>query len=446
MMHLLAQTRTRRVALGSTLLLLLLSTLGFWGTYSANAGTTTGPDVTVIRIGDVANNGSSGSTQAYSVGTTSCNVGNQPVWWCNDSGDTFCNTNQHPVIAQNMYRLKGGRFEQIGMSWLKHGFVSTNSFESACGSCVSPPHGGDQLGVGCTDTYSSGLNGSRPLGMRSEVNATNGDFRYPYTTVSSSTVIDQRVQVARSELDPAANPGARYWVEGHYIAADDAGVGNAFNNASYREVTVSAGTYNLSFVGSTVREMPAISVWQVIDPTVRIVNADVPGPIVERFHVARKVTEIVGGFHYEYAVHNMNSDRAARRFVVQFPNPTVITNVGFRDVNHHSGEPFATTDWTVDLVGLPNAVQWLTDTFDVDSNANALRWGTMFSFWFDADQPSAGSTHTIGLFKPGTPTDVTFSLEQTIFTDGFESGDIDAWSCSTSGGSPCMSTLRGLEQ
>jgi hypothetical protein len=94
----------------------------------------------------------------------------------------YCDSDQQPVIAQNLYRLAGGRFEQIGMSWLKHGFLSTNSPNAACNPqqpCAGAPFGGDQLGVGCTDTYTGSLNGHRPAGMRSEVNATTGTFPFP---------------------------------------------------------------------------------------------------------------------------------------------------------------------------------------------------------------------------------------------------------------------------
>ncbi len=396
-------------------------------TASPTGGTSTGADVTVIYLPGVSYHGQVAGVHSYSVGTTSCNVGNEPLWWCNDVGDPFCETDQHPVIAQNLYRLKDGRFEQLGMSWLKHGFFSLNTPDPACGDCIFPPHGGDQLGVGCTDAYSSGLNGSRPLGLRSEVNAATGAFPYPYTEIPHSGSIDQRIQVEATELDPILNPGARYWIEGQYVAADDAAEGNANNNASYREVDVESD-FDLSPTGPTVREVPAIYAWQAIDPEVEIVAVDTPDG--ERFHAGRRITEDGGVMHHEYAIHNLSSDRSARSFTIRLPASADIRNAGFRDVDHHSGEPYATTDWTIDVDG--GTVTWFTDDFATDPDANALRWGTMFSFWLDVDV-AGNTTYSLGLFKPGAPQDVeipfTPILGDLIFADGFESGDLSAWSC-----------------
>jgi len=337
--------------------------------------------------------------------------------------------NQHPVIAQNLYRLKDDRLEQIGMSWLKHGFLSLNQFDSSCGSCQNPPHGGDQLGIGCTDPYGAGLNGSRPLGMRSEVNAGTGDFPYPYTNVGSSGV-EQWIQVLDADLDPALNTGALYWVEGHYVAADDAAAENSLNNASYRQVTVSPGSLNLSLTGATIRERSAIEVWPTLDAEVELVNVDVTESLLERFHVARKVSaKKLGGFQYEYAVHNMNSDRSANSFSLQFAPGTSISGAGFHDVDHHSGEPYATTDWDVTIDIPSGTITWATDSFATDNDANALRWGTTFSFWFDAD--GAPGNHILGLFKPGASSSVVFSVgggPNSVFFDGFESGNTGAWS------------------
>jgi hypothetical protein len=393
---------------------------------------TTGPDVTVALMSDVANYGNSGGLLGYMVGTTSCNIGDTPVNWC-DGGSCGggLNSKQHPVIAQGIYRLKSGRLDQIGMSWLKHGFVSTNSLEGACkqgAGCTSPPLGGNQLGVGCTDTYWATLNGGRPMGLRSEVNATTADFPMPPAQVASGPGYEQRIKVAQNDVDPALNPGAQYWIEGQYVSDNDALAGNALNNASHRKVTFAAGTFNISLTADPiVREHTALHEWQMADPTVEIFNLDIPGAIVERFELARKVTQLDGDtWHYEYAIRNMNSDRSARAFSVDFTDGTPITNVGFKDVDHHSGEIYATTDWTP-AIDVPNgSVSWSTETFATNQNANALRWASMFNFWFDADAAPGTATHILELFKPGSPASLTFSIP--LFSDGFQSHNLTAWS------------------
>ncbi|MCU0689226.1 MAG: hypothetical protein MUE97_05750, partial [Phycisphaerales bacterium] len=105
-----------------------------------------GPDVTVGDLSDVYHWGTATldgvPVRAFSVGTDSWNIGNKPGnWFDYNTTITFRPigapagtlitrprvSNQHPVIAQQMYRLRNGNFEQIGISWLKHGFTSLNS-------------------------------------------------------------------------------------------------------------------------------------------------------------------------------------------------------------------------------------------------------------------------------------------------------------------------------
>jgi hypothetical protein len=401
--------------------LVLLATAVAWAT-------TSGPDVTVIDVTGVGNYTTTGPVsgyRGYAVGATSCNVGDQPVWWC-DSSTGYCTADQHPVIAQNLYRLDAGRFQQIGLGWLKHGFLSTNSSNSACNPahpCAGSPHGGDQLGLGCTDTYGSGLNGTRPLGMRSEVNVTDGTFPYPYTAVGTSTAPDQRVKVLDSDLDPLLHPGSLFWAEVQYVTADDAKANNGLNNASYRAVTVGpAPARNISNSGSTVREKSALYAWKAADAAVEIANADFASPpstVIERFEGASRVTDHGDGtWHWEVAIHNVNSQRAARAYSIAFPIGTTVLNAGSHVIAHHSGEPYTTEDWTADVTD--NVVTWSTDDFATNANANALRWASTFSFWVDTDQPpQAGSTHTLTLFEPGSPTEVQLPFAA-IFADGFE--------------------------
>ncbi|NIQ29784.1 MAG: hypothetical protein GTN89_05295, partial [Acidobacteria bacterium] len=67
---------------------------------------------------------------------------------------------------------------------------------------------------------------------------------------------------------------------------------------------------------------------------------------------------------------------------------STVTNIGFHDVDAHSDSPYDNTDW-IGYHDVENSrVIWETDDFAVNPDANALRWGTMYNFWFDADASS----------------------------------------------------------
>src|SRR5262245_50679597 len=120
-----------------------------------------GPDVIVGELPATAHYGPLGGIHAYAVGTTSCNLGDQPLEWV----DT---TNQHPVITQNLYRLSAGRFEQLGQGWMKHGFCALQG--TVCSACT-PGGSCAALFPGCSDPYSASLNGSQSgLGSKRDVN------------------------------------------------------------------------------------------------------------------------------------------------------------------------------------------------------------------------------------------------------------------------------------
>ena len=340
-----------------------------------------------IIVGDLynlASYGSSSGISAFSVGTTSCNIGNQPVPW-------ISSTNNHPIIALNMFRLENGQFEQVGMSWLKHGFLALA--QSHCTPCQGPS--GSQLDPGCSDPYSASLNGSQSnLGPRGQVNASTGYFPYTPANPSYAPTIGRRIHVSNTDLTSSSS--VRYFVEGHYISAYDSSVNNDEDNASYREVNVSGSgsNYTISFASgsSTEREKPAIQAWADIDPAVTISHVDLPGD--GRFTVAYKVTSIGGGnYHWEFAVHNLNSDDSARSFSIPLPNGAVVSNVGFHGINHHSndgegGGVYANANWTSSVSN--SEVTWQTSTFAQDPLANALRWSTLYNFRFDCNMAPAG--------------------------------------------------------
>src|SRR3954452_4303903 len=77
-----------------------------------SSGAGIGPDVTVFQFTDIGNYGSSGGFAGYAIGTRSCNRGDAPLNWCDQGSGCAAGatTKDHPVIAQNLYRLKSGRF------------------------------------------------------------------------------------------------------------------------------------------------------------------------------------------------------------------------------------------------------------------------------------------------------------------------------------------------
>lgn len=419
---------------------------GFTG---PNTVVTTGPDVTVWSIPSTRNwTGSTpvGGVRAYSIATDSCNIGDTKLKWCDESGCADGATDEeHPVIAQNLYRLYNGRFRQLGKNWLKHGFNSLNTdVGTTCVGndgvggatpCVDDGGDGDFLFVGCTDLYTATTNGSQfSAGPRSEVNGTTGVFPFDPILAGDTGTIGQRIQVADADLLASSGNDVKYWVEAHYVTPDDAQAGNGLNNASYREAEVGSTTSkNLTLVGDTVREAAAIWAWRAEDPDVEIQRVDLPSALpadpVQRFHVATKVTPPgargTGTWHVEIVVHNLNSDRSARALQLTFAPGTIISNPEFFDVDSHSGEVYSSVDWTFDN-STAHVARWETDDFATDQDANAIRWGTAYTFAFDADAPPSSALWELELFKPGSPTFVTIPFGM-LFTDGFESGDTAAW-------------------
>lgn len=377
----------------------------------------TGPDV-IVGDTTIANYTAVGGIDAFSVGTTSCNIGSVNLLW--NSG-----TVNHPIIPQNMYRYKvvngAGRFEQIGQSWMKHAFTALT--QNLC--CTCNGSGGSVLGIGCSDPYTAGRNGEQittvgGLGPRFQVNAHSGAFIFPYmfrnTSHITHTAITRRLQVAMTDLDPAVNVGAEYVFDAQYVTPDDATARNQDNNVSYRTATIAgnATNVNATMTGTTQRQMAGIQRWKVIDPAVVETNfetreaSNAGGDNSAKAILSARVVEVTPGtWNYEYALYNMNSHRSFSSFTIPLADVLPATDIGFHDVAYHSGDGFGSavgsvinydgTDWPGTKIA--GAIQWALVPASPVDNSNALRWGTMYNFRFRTTVAPVNGNATAGHYR-----------------------------------------------
>jgi len=375
-----------------------------------------GPDIIVGDLSAMVQaDPSSGTQVGLGIGTTSCNNGDQPVHFF-----AIPNTD-HSVVTQNLYRMSGGpnnndRFEQIGQAWVKHTFGADQDDECNFG-CIPWPDS-TQLGVGCSDPYSAPENAFYSLlGSRAWVNPFTGAF--PSTARNHSghthTATSHRVLVAKSDLDTTQNTGATYYGEAEYDTPQEyawcqahPGQCNMYNNASYRRFNVT-GTTDFTFtpVGATVRMTPATEAWT---GSTSVLIEPEPGVDGRAFVVYKVTNPSAGVWHYEYAVHNQNLDRSIQSFSVPLGTGVNISNIGFHAPPNHPGFP---NDGTVGNTGfsndpwipnqMPSALIWTSETLAQNPNANAIRFGTLYNFRFDADQPPQSANATVGFFKTGSP-------------------------------------------
>src|SRR5215510_11677034 len=280
------------------------------------------------------------------------NVGTTEVPWHGKFSGSFppYNNDQHPQLVWNMYRLANGALEQIGISPLKHAFLTINSGCNCSSGNILWSAPQSPIGVGCADTYGTGTNDAlNSLGPRSEVTAHTGIWKrcgsifdpncdgVQDSPPPRSGPMDRRMAVRESDLQVA---GATYYVDAWYIVRDDV---NIFNTMGWRAVTPTGGSTWTFALDPTFTSGSVLYKW---------VNPASPGPDAEsvsidtgsgRLRLAVRATNVGGGrWHYEYALMNFDFDARVRYFSVPLPPGATATNLSFHDADQDPS-----TDWVV---------------------------------------------------------------------------------------------------
>jgi hypothetical protein len=337
------------------------------------AGPVSGPDVIVGEISGLSGTKGTATNPVSSilVTTISCNAGNAPVNW-----QKLPDAN-HPVITWNLYRLSDGALTQIGESGVKHAFFAEQKSGVCKWTCDAEPllALGKRLGPGCADPYGGALMlAPQYSGARSAVNPASGAIDVAHATGQGTWTLaanDQALGLA----------GSRYFVEAQYIAADAIAAGNGTNSVAYQEVKIQTDDHNpnlwhIPAIGNTHRGCPAILAWEGANFTAFDSPSDgrlIIGVLSRDLGNARHRVDI--------AVYNMSSDSGVRAVAVPLSGLVVDgSRIGFvaqfPDTESGSHDP-----WKTELTN--TQLRWSTVSAVENPTTNAIRWGQMFSFWFE---------------------------------------------------------------
>lgn len=363
-----------------------------------------GGDTLDVKLGFLSNVDERGREGTYpnglagvSMSTTSCNVGNVDVPWLAPMDE------DHPGIAMALYRETDTgdytTFEQIGFSGMKHGFFALSN--SDCDPCQHHSDG-SFLGVGCSDTYGVGNNADRTwLAPRNEWNPYLGTWECTGSHFaggqpdcerrhggSGHDGVEHRVVVHDSDLD---NANSTYYYEAYYVVRDD---DFKMNNSGSKRCTMQWGgsgwDFNTPSSNNPLVEGPVLLRWDADLHTWIKAETD-DGNVI----LSVKVTDLdLGLYHYEYALYNFDCDRRIGSITIPVNDAGNITDIEF-----HDGDQDATNDWQFTLGS--NALTFETETFEQNENANALMFGWLFNFRFNADAPPQTVNASLGLWKPG---------------------------------------------
>ena len=150
-------------------------------------------------------------------------------------------------------------------------------------------------------------------------------------------------------------------------------------------------------MGGSVGE-PVLRAWAEAVPSVRITESRPAGD--GSILLGALVTPAFEGWYrYEYAIQNVNAHRGVAAVEVSLPLGAHVFEVGFHDIEYHSGEEIDGTDWEATLSD--DALRWHTEPFIINPDGNGLRWGTTYNFRFLSNVPPVDGSMVLQPFLEG---------------------------------------------
>jgi hypothetical protein len=336
----------------------------------------------------------------------------------------------------SLYRLDAtGQLKQVARSAVKHAFLTINA---GC-DCTNF----NVLGLNCSDVYAAGNNDTPIFGTcsgaancdlapRSEIDPRTGVWGrcgsiYDQNCDGNSAdtqaydTFTHRMIVRETEVDPALNPGARYFFDGWYVVRDD---GNIFNSMGFREITplwlpdAQQWLFNnqvSAFSNGTVLER-----WRDLPPEPLSKGLQTRESVEGRVQIAVRVKQQGKSFVYQYVVLNLDWMRSS--FSGTNPNLRLVSSVGLNEfefpgaadsVSFYDGDD-SLPDWTSSI----GAVTRLTAP-----TGQSQKWGTAYSVTLISDSPpESGTLRVRAASSPTTLLEFQLPVPSSdqIFKNGFD--------------------------
>jgi len=343
------------------------------------------------------------------------NIGTAEVPWYQQfttPGHDPYNNDQHPFLNWAIYREVDGRFEQLGVSGVKHAFLTINS------NCTINCNDSHILWLGCEDVYGVGNNDSSfALGPRAEIEAYTGvwencgSFFDPLPCTgnhqqSSNGTDENRLTVYTDDLTDVNNTGM--YMQAWYLIRDDI---NIFNSMGYRSISPveSGGGWNMNR-GPTFTNGPALDNYVTPNTISSMESSQTITTSEGQFTVAVKVVDLGAGlFRYNYAIENYDFDPRFINYHIPLATSALVSDTVFVDPEHDDAN-----NWQFSH---NNGV------LSIQGNAqNEQDWGMLFSFSFTTNAPPIQARITIDAAHPVISTTVkaTILSPDLVFQGDFE--------------------------